>query len=413
MEKKNIVILGAGFGGITAALTLAKGMDGYTREYEIILVDRHHHQLYTPALYEIASTPTELASDQSLKTSILIPIADIIAGTPIRFLADECTKFNLNEKKVIFEKNGEMQYEMMIFALGSETNYFDIPGLKEYGYTLKTFDDALRLRNAVESLLKKGRRAEVVIGGAGSSGIEVAAEFINFFCAIGKEIVGRKNTCEINLCAVEASPQILPGFKPAVVALAAKRLNSLGITAKTGARIQSVDGQKITFQDGKEHPYDILVWAGGVKGPAILARTGLALSEKGALITNKYLEVPGGENSIFAIGDNAATTNPRTGEMLLWNVPVAEAEGRSVAKNILALIRGQSKKAFIPMPSYPFILSLGRKYAIADLVYFQLSGRLGWCIKQLTELRYLLFILPWRAAIGVWTKGIKIYIAND
>ena len=152
MPKKRIIIAGAGFGGVTAALTLAKNLGRLAREYEIILLDRHHHQLYTPALYEIAAISSENAPDPALKSATLIPIADIAAGKPITILCDELVGLKAAERKLILQKSGELEYEFLVLALGSETNYFAIPGLKEHSFPLKTCDDAVRLRNKIEDL---------------------------------------------------------------------------------------------------------------------------------------------------------------------------------------------------------------------------------------------------------------------
>ncbi|MBI3631019.1 MAG: FAD-dependent oxidoreductase, partial [Candidatus Sungbacteria bacterium] len=408
MPKKNIVILGAGFGGITAALTLAKGLGERSDEYEIILVDRHQHQLYTPALYEIAAIPRQSVSTDTLKNSILIPLSDIITGKAIRFLADEFIGLKPADKRILLRSSGEVAYEFCVFALGSETNYFDIPGLNTYGYPLKTFNDALRLRNAMEELAKKEGSGEVIIGGAGPSGVEIAAEFINFFCAIEASMGPGEKICRTRLTLVEASAEILPGFGPWIVRRARNRLKDLGIRIRTATKIQSVDQNHILYQDGAREPYDILVWTGGVKAPAILSSTGLVLADKGSLMANDYLEAAGGNGFVFSIGDNAALSDHLAGKPLPGNIPVAEAEARVAAKNILAAIKGRPKQKFIPRDAYPFVLALGRKYALADLAHVHISGLPGWCVKQLVELRYLVSILPLRRALQIWRLGIRI-----
>ncbi len=413
MVKKNIMILGAGFGGVTAALTIARGLGRHADEYEIVLVDRHHHQLYTPALYEIASIPAERASEDILKKSILIPTRDILAGTPVTFLSDEFTEIRKEEKKIILKGRGELSYAFLVFALGSETNYFGIEGLHEHSFALKTCDDALMLRNAIERLAAGKTLARVVVGGAGSSGVEIAAEFVNFFCALERGNAAKKLICTAQITLVEAGPEILPGFDSWTIARARNRLEKLGIAIRTGSRIQSVTRTEIIYQDATREAYDILVWTGGVKGPTILASTGMPLSDHGAFLTDEYLGVNGAKDAIFAIGDNAAVQNPATGRTVVWNVPAAEAEGKTAAKNILALIRGGSKEKFVSQKKYPFVLALGKKYAIADLGPLRTAGFFGWCVKQLVELRYLLRILPLAKAFGIWRLGIKAYTSND
>lgn len=409
--KKNIVILGAGFGGITAALSLAKKKRALGAEYNIILVDLHRHQLYTPALYEIASIPRENVSDTSLKSAILIPIADIVGKKPIQFVCDDVISLDRESKKIIL-KNGALPYAFLVSALGSETNYFNIPGLKEESFPLKTFDDAMRLRNVIEDWVRKKDTIKIVVGGAGASGVELIAEFVNFVCDIQK-IIDQNSHCKIELLLIEASSDILAGFDEWAVSKTKNRLASLGVRLKTGNRIVSVGKQELNFADGSKESFDILIWAGGVQGPAALGQFGLPLSKKGSLVIDEYLRAGNPEDHIFAIGDNSSIINPKTGKPLIWNVPVAETEGRLVAKNITRAIQGKPLKKFVPLKKYPFILAVGKKYAIADLVIIRIAGRLGWCLKQLVELRYLLHILPIKKVIVTWLRGETYFMSND
>lgn len=411
MPKKKIIIAGAGFGGVTTALKLAKKLSGLTAKYEIILLDRHHHQLYTPALYEISAISIKNAPDSALKSAILIPIADIIAGKPISALCDELVGLKTLEKKLLLQKSGELEYEFLVLALGSETNYFSIPGLKKHSLPLKTFDDALLLRDKIADLFQNKNELRVVVGGAGASGVELAAEFVNFICAIKKEAI--QNSCEVEFTLIEALSEILPGFEPWAIKKTRKRLANLGITIKTEHAIVDVTEDEISFKDGPKESYDILIWTGGVKGPEVLKNCGLPLSDRGSALIDEYLRVRGKENSIFAIGDNSTFTNLKTGTSLVWNVPVAEAEGKLAAENIIRIIKGQTLKKFIPLKKYPFVLAVGKKYAVADLVWLRFAGFSGWMLKHLVEFRYFLSILPFRKAVKTWLKSVKYSTSND
>src|SRR3989338_1180605 len=421
--KKNIVILGAGFGGITAVLKLAKKIGRLSEEYKIILIDKYHHQLYTPALYEIAAIPMEYADDIPLKSSVLIPVADAVKRKPITFICDEVSGLKEQEKKVILKKGGDLSFEYLVFALGAETNYFNIPGLREHSYPLKTFDDGARLRSKIEELVQKKDEIKITVGGSGASGVELVAEFINFVCAIKEKIDNGKNVCNAHFLLVEASLEILPGFDAIIVEKTKKRLENLGVRIKTNTTIAEVNADHFICKDGKKENFDLLIWTGGVKGPEIFGNFGLPLSQKGSTIINEYLQIQEqngpkspvaiGQGHIFAIGDNSSMINPKTGKPLIWNVPVAEAEGRIAAKNILRSITGKPLKKFTPAKKYPFILTIGKKYAIADFVYFKFCGFTGWFAKQLVELRYLLFILPPQKAIRTWLLAIRYYTSND
>ena len=150
--------------------------------------------------------------------------------------------------------------------------------------------------------------------------------------------------------------------------------------------------------------------AGGVAPASAIKNFGLPLSPKGRVIVNEYLEAA--HHNIYAVGDNAEFTG-KDGKPLPGNVPVAEAQARVAAKNIIAALQGMPHSQFFPMKKYPYILAVGRKYAIADLVFFHFSGFWGWCAKQLVELYYLIFVLGFRKAFTMWRRSVKYQASND
>lgn len=411
--KKHIVIAGGGFAGVSTALYLDrhfKRNPGLEADFDILLVNNHHSHLYTPALYEIAAVPQGERTLQYVKASVAIPLADIFYGTAVDWIEDEITGFNREKKEIAISAGKKLPYEYLVLSLGGETFYFNVPGAKEYSLPLKTFADAIRLRNRLQAIIDEGtEQVKIIIAGAGASGVEVAAEFENFISAL-EDTGGRGRLCKTKVILAEGGPEILPGFDGWTVQKAKTRLEKLGVVITTNTQITAVDPQMVTLKDGSTMTYDILVWAGGVKAASVLATLNLPLSPKGGVIVNQHLEA---SSQIFAVGDNAAFTDSATGKSLPWNVPVAEAEAHVAAYNILAAIKGVPKKAFSPTKKYPFILAVGQKYAIADLVFLQISGVLAWCLKQIIQLKYLLFILPFLEAILTWWKYLRVSSSND
>lgn len=419
------MIAGAGFGGMTAALKLERQLRNHP-DWNIVLIDKNTYQLYTPALYEIAAIPKEEVDPTGLQSAIAIPIADIIAGKKITFVHGEVEHVDREKRSVRIREDHEFQYAFLILALGSETNYFDIPGLREHALPLKRFEDAVRIRNEIERVLMERRELTLVVGGAGATGVELTAEFSNFICYLvmaspdplrsGTERIlsgsarrrhslwrrtagslGRNPTCPVRLVLIETSDTVLPGFDRRTRQCASKRLAKLGIEIHTSTRITSVTPKEILTNDTRTIPYDILVWTGGVMGNPSYA-------------VNEFLQI---NDYAFAVGDAAGFIDAQTGKMLPHSVPVAEAEARAVAKNIVRQIKGKPKIPFRPSKRYPYILAVGRKYAIADLIFVRFRGFAGWCAKLLVELRYLIFILPFPQAIRVWLKSIRVYTSND
>lgn len=407
-----IIILGAGFGGITTAIRLEKQLRrrGLVRSCHIVLVDRNNYHTYTPALYEIAALPKERRAAVPLHSTHCIDIERIVRSRAVTFLQDTIESASLQLRTVTLAEHGAMPFDYLVIALGAEVNYFDIPGLPEHAYTLKHFTDAIRIRNSIEKLVRSHDELTVVVGGAGATGVELAAEFSNFLCSLQHSVRAHQNACTVRLVLIEASSGILPGFSDTIVRTATRRLNSLGVEIRVSAPIAGVNADSITFRDGSRMRCDALVWTGGIKGAASLAAFGLPLGPKGNIVVDATLAASPG---IFAVGDAACFTNPNTGLTLPWNVPVAEAEAAVVADNIVRAIEKKPLKDFQPDERYPFVLTVGKKYAIADLVFLRISGLLGWMLKRLVELRYLLFILPIGTASMTWIRNVRAYISND
>lgn len=408
MEEKLIVVIGAGFGGITAALKLEKKLRRFPG-YHIILIDKNAYQLYTPALYEIAAIPREEASASVLKPIIIIPIEEIVARKRIQFLQGEVVGIN-REKRTISLKDGKnISFTFLVLALGSETNYFNIPGLKEHAYPLKQFRDAIRIRNRIEKMVEEKSVLNIVVGGAGAAGVELISELANFICYLQQKVL-TTHTCANRLILIEASATVLSGVDQWTVEQATERLQVLGIEIKTSTRIVRIDSASVETDNQKRIPCDLLVWTGGVTGNSFCSSLGLPLTRKNNLAVNEFLEA---EKNIFVVGDAAGFTDKATGQLLPWTVPIAEVEGKIIAQNIARVIAGKAKIPFHPLRHYPYILTIGKKYALANLVVLHLKGFLGWLIKILVELRYLLFILPPIKAFRIWWKGVRIYSSND
>ncbi len=413
-DKKHIVIVGAGFGGLTATLCLGRRYGHWlaTQRYDIILIDRHHHQLFTPALYEIAAIPSEYAEDHSLIHAPLISIHAIIKKTPIKFIRDELVSLDAAQRTVTLRDQGQLKFEYLVLALGSETNFFNIPGLREHAFTLKTSDDAVRLRNKVEDAIRPDTpHLKIIVGGAGTTGVELAAELINFISALQTRDRERA-LCNVEIMLVEAAPEILPGFDSWITHRAERRLRRLGVKIKTNAAITHVEPPQLLLKDGARESFDILIWTGGVKGPAVLSATALPISAKGTLLVDEYLSLPH-TPAIKAIGDNAAFADPRTTLLLPWNIPIAEHEARYIAHELIREILGKSKRPFRSLKKYAFVLAMGKKCAIADLVFIRFSGFVGWLAKIAIELRYFVSILPLPAALKIWKKTVGLYTSND
>lgn len=409
-DKKTILIAGGGFGGVTAALLLNKKFrknPELKKAYRILLVNNHHSHLYTPALYEIASIPRGRHTLQYVKSAVAIPLADIFHGAAVEWEEKTIAAFDRDKKEAVFDTGERRSYEYLVLALGAKTSYMNIPGAAEYSFPLKTFADAVRLRDKVQSLIGAPARhpEHILIAGAGAAGVEVAAEFENFIRLLTAE---KQRLFQITL--LEGGPEILPGFEPWVAAKAKKRLRKLGVAIKTDTLITAVKTNEVVLKDGSSLPYSILVWTGGVEAAKVLQTLNLPLSPKGGVMVNDRLEA--GEK-IYGVGDNVCYNDPESRKPLPWNVPVAEAEASYAAEAIVRSIKGEASLPFKPAKHFPFILAVGQKYAIADLGFWRLAGLPAWILKQFIELKYMLSILPLPQAAAGWLKFMSVATSND
>ncbi|MEK7193660.1 MAG: FAD-dependent oxidoreductase [Patescibacteria group bacterium] len=421
---KKIVILGAGFGGLRTAIILSKKLRrlDIREKYEIVLVDRNDHHTYTPLLYEVATTSKETADLPTLHEVAAYKIDTILKHYPIRFTQGEITAIDLIEGDLFLNKKHKITCDYVVLALGSEANFFDIPGVRGNALSFKTFSDAIRIRNAVWNLALEGKNViKILIGGGGPTGVELAGE-LKMWCG---ELEETFKKCRLNVTIIEAQPTILSSFGPKIISVAEKRLQKLAVKIIAPERIATAKKGSVVLQSGREVPYDVLVWTGGVKAPDILSR--LPIQEE----LRNHVKVIGGMEClpqtsnlklharIYAIGDNVCFYDPITKKAIPGVARAALSQATIAAHNILEDILFEEKKVprvrhttYNPM-DYPYIIPVGGKYAIAKIGPFVVSGFLGWILKGIVELNYLVSIMPFSQAIKTWLKGLKIFIKND
>lgn len=411
MSKKSIVILGAGFGGMRTALSLGRMLrrKKLTDRYEIILVDRNRYHTYTPTLYEIATTDPETANYCDLKGIVTFSIEKSIAGLPIRFLQADIAKIDVVHGD-IHHSEGMLRFDYLVLALGSETNYFGIPGAREYSLSLKSFLDAVKLRDKIAEL-RDVREPRIVIAGGGSTGVELASEI-------------KEARPDIAVTIVEMSPTILPGFREGVLHRVLTRLRKLGVALLNGEKILRVEPREVFFQSGTSIPFDLLVWTGGTRMPNLISAIPLKAEARGRLeVAYDMACLPSAPDqrlfgSIYAIGDITCVYNehqkpvPGVAHAAILQADVA-------AKNIVAQIleaegvaRTISRSYYEP-EEYPYIIPVGGKHAVASIGPLVVGGYAGWILKGLVELRYLISIMPFWMALKIWIKGFFIFIRND
>lgn len=418
---KKIVILGGGFAGIRAMQDLVKKIRQANLKYEIILVDRESTHLFRADLFEVATAFNKKITDKcltQLRETIATPISKLVAGKA-RFLQDEVLGIDGAKRVVHLRNGGELKYDYLIVTMGSETNYFDIPGLRENAMPMKTLQDGIKFNYYLDQFFKElwrkkiSRTVNVVIGGGGPTGVEMAAELVG---ALKKLCKKYSYDCKkVNVELVEGTEKLL-GMGERETALVLARFKRLRVKVYLQNLIQKVGRKELILKPAvgkaKKKFYDILVWTGGVMVNPVIAAS---LGEKkygGAILVNPFLQSYKDSN-VFAGGDNAFFPDPENiGKRLPMLGSIAMGEGRVLAENVFCSIQGREMRNFEP-GKIQMIIPVGGKYAIWKSGNHLFSGIWVWVIRRLVYLRYALSILPFWTAVKKFLRSTDIFMDND
>ncbi len=392
-----VVILGAGFGGLTAARALEK----YT---DVTLVDRHNFQTFLPLLYQVSTAG--LAADH-----VAYPIRGALRGKNIKFRMASPASINHRDKNVTLDSGESLDFDHLIIALGSETNDFGIKGVKEHTLGMKSVHEALIIRSEVmrcfENLCRFNdtTRCAIVVIGGGPTGVEMAGALAelkrgpltsDFSSAAGN----------IDIYLLEAGSRLLPPFSPSLSKRAEKDLIKLGVQVLCNAAVEEVESGKILLKGGREIPADIAIWTAGVKGESSMEKLSLPI-ENNRLAVEQTLAIKD-HPAIWAIGDISGAKNSH-GRYLPMMAPVAMQQGRFIAEQIKRASRGEalSDFAYIDKGS---MATIGRHRAIVEVKGLRISGFIAW---QFWLWLHLFYLLGGRNKIATLIDWIWNYLTYD
>lgn len=406
MLQKKVVIVGAGFAGVRVALELYK-----SRLVEVVLINDTLYHCFHADLYEVATAilDKERKIDfQNLESTVNIPLKKIFQNKNVKLIIDKVVSINLVNNSLTTKDTGQIQYDYMVLALGSTTNYFGIEGARDFGHPLKTAEDALNIRNDIEELLTQAKNSPTIaIAGGGFTGVELAGEMTIFL----KKMAMRLEKDKANLVVIEGSNMLLPGMVEWAQKAALKRLNKLGVEVCMNKLIKKVEKDKLIIENKAQIMFDYLIWTTGVRGASV------AEDLKGVEVNQKDQITPGADLSIdsfsnvLVVGDFAECTD-KSGCPIAQTAWAAIAQGKLAAKNILSKIHGEASKNYQHF-DLGFVVPIGGRYALSNVFNLRLAGLFAWIIKRLISLKYLLSILPLANVLSLWWKGVKIYAGND
>jgi NADH dehydrogenase len=382
---KKVLVIGGGYGGLRAIETLSKYKD-----IAITLIDKNpYHYLQTEAYGYIAG--------RFDVHDVAIDLKNWCEGFKdrVEFIHEEADSINFEEKSV--HLNGaDLFYDYLIIATGAKTNFFSfIEGLRENSYGVKNLERAHNFRMEFENLIYKKLQNEesskegelnIAVGGAGLSGVEVAAEMAYVLDNYSKTIGDTAK--EIHIYLIDASDTILPGMGQYSIDNTKKRLEALGVKILTGAFINNVDASHIHFKNGEKLPYTFMIFTGGIKAAALNDTIENKKNSINQLIATPELNVQG-QKDVFAIGD-CVEIKDAEGNVLPPTAQIAEKSAEYVAKTIRQRIDGVESQAFDADIEGIFI-ALGGKYAVGEMFkYVKVKGYAAYLLKKAITYAYYL-----------------------
>lgn len=388
MATKNIVVVGAGYSGVSATKFLAKKLKR-DNDVQITLIDRHSYHTMMTELHEVAGGRVE-------PEAIQYDLQRLFARQKnVQLVTDTVTGID-KENKIVTTKLGSYAFDYLILGMGGEPNDFGTPGVKEHGFTLWSFEDSVRIREHILKTVAKAaiepdatvRRAMLtfVVCGSGFTGIEMIGELVDWKARLAKEY--KLDPSEFSLKVVEAMPTILNMLGRNDAAKAERYLKEQNVELVLNAPIIEVAADHIKLKDGSMVPTHTLIWTAGVKGTTDAADFGLEVARGNRLVANEYMEAKGyEENNIYIIGDLVFYEEfPNTPTPQI--VQAAEQTGHTAAANIVADIKGGEKHKF--KGNYQgFMVSIGAKWGVANLFNkIHLSGFLAIVMKHIVNLKY-------------------------
>ena len=407
------MIVGGGFGGLSAAKTLGKA------NVRVTLVDRRNHHLFQPLLYQVA-TATLSPGD------IAAPIRWILGGVRnVRVILGEVSRIDASAHRIDLEDGAALTYDYAIIATGASHAYFGHPEWAEDAPGLKTLEDAIDIRRRVLLAFERAEREEeparrrelltFVLVGGGPTGVELAGTLAEIARQTLRDEFRSIDTSRARIVLVEAGPYILPTFPPKLRDAARASLGRLGVEVREHTRVTGIDAHGVTLGPDRLDAGTVL-WAAGVAASPLVATLGAPTDQAGRVIVEPDLSVPG-HPDVFVVGDAAAFLH-QTGQPLPGVAQTAMQGAAHAARNVLRRIRGEATLPFVYRDKGSMAI-VGRNSAIADLGWARFSGPLAWLAWLFLHIFMLIgfrnrvvVLLQWAVAYLTFQRSVRL-ITND
>jgi NADH dehydrogenase len=375
-----IVILGGGFAGATTALELERLL-GRQGDIELTLIDNENFFTFTPLLPEVPSGSIQ-------PKHIVFPLRALLRRTNVR----QAQVLGVDvESKVVTARHCHacgtfaVPYDHLVLALGSVPNFFGLSEVQRHARTIKSLADAAALHAHMIDKLEhadlesdaKSRRAmlTVVVAGGGFAGVETLAELNDFVRGASRYYAGIHKS-DVRMVLVHSGDRILPEVSPSLSSYACDKLRSRGIEVQLQTRLKAYDGQHVVLSSGEEIPTRTLIWAAGTSPSPMLDHIDVPRLNNGKIDVDATMAVKD-RLGIWALGDSASIPDVACGGRCPPTAQHALRQGRQLARNIAAEIRGQARQPFFYKPQ-GLLAGLGRREAVAEIYGLKFSGFAAW-----------------------------------
>lgn len=401
-KRPRIVIVGGGFGGLSAARALRRA------PVEVTLIDRQNHHLFQPLLYQVATAalnPSDIAE----------PIRRILRNqSNVEVLLGQVESIDLESKQVVLEDES-VTFDTLILATGASHSYFGHDEWSPYAPGLKTIDDALEIRRRVLFAFEAAEREldpalrhawlTFVIVGAGPTGVELAGAVAEIAQHALARDFRRIDPTQARVILLEGSPRVLPPYVEALSLKAREQLEAMGVDVRTGQLVTSIDADGVAIGEERIEARTVL-WAAGVAASPLARSLGVPLDRAGRVLVEPDLTIPG-RDDVYVVGDLASLV--QDGKPIPGVAPAAMQEATHAARNIVRTLRGKPRRPF-HYHDKGSLATIGRAAAVADLGWIKLSGLLAWLAWLFI---HVLFLIGFRNRFVVLFEWAWSYLTYD
>ena len=396
------MIVGAGFGGLTAARGLARAA------VDVVVIDRHNYHLFQPLLYQVATaalSPADIAEPIRVvlrrQRNAMVLLDEVIGVDP--------------EARIVKTRSGTRQtYDWLILATGSRYNYFGHADWPSRAPGLKSLDDATLIRRrallafeeaeAASDPALRQRLLSFVLVGAGPTGVEMAGALAELAHATLSRDFRNINPRTARIILVEAGPRVLTGFPDKLSAFAVRSLERMGVEVLLDTPIEGIDDHGVTAKGGRLEAANV-IWCAGVEASPVARWLGVPAAKGGRVAVASDLSVPG-HPEIFVIGDAAFVVGP-DGEPLPGLAPVAKQQGKYVGSLIARRMRGDPISPPFHYRDEGALATIGRHSAIADFGWIRLTGFVAWVLWGIV---HIFFLIGFRNRASVFLNWIWAWV---